>query len=114
MDFRKILESVETLSSNNPEAPPCRGVFYRCRVNVFATPAVMANKVTFRLLKRRSCPGCPACDFLMADVQERGEPVIFPGKPKHKGLYRLIITNESVDWESGYIDDFDLALVEVP
>ena len=33
--------------------------------------------------------------------------------PQHNELYQISITNESTDWETGYVDDFDIEFVKL-
>lgn len=98
------------------EAIKCKGLFYRCRVNKYATWTSVGSKITFRLLKKRSCPGCDRCDSLLDDLRERLSPHfsdsgVFPDDPKDGEVYRLTVTSVSRDWESGVVDDWDLGLV---
>jgi hypothetical protein len=40
----------------------------------------------------------------------KADPIIHDGK--HGKLYEVVITNVSTDWETGYVDGYDLKMVE--
>ncbi|MCK5235433.1 MAG: hypothetical protein KAR06_00495, partial [Deltaproteobacteria bacterium] len=72
-------------------------------------------KERMRLLKKKSCPGCENCgptlEMLDEDVAEDNFPII--DKIKHGALYTLQVVNITRDWESGTIDGWDHAFVEI-
>ena len=61
------------------------------------------------LLKRKSCKGCESCGWMQESLGEciwaDALPII--DDPEPDALYMLIITNESRDYETGHIDDYD-------
>jgi len=61
------------------------------------------------MLKKKSCPGCEKCGFLLEDLSQN-ESVIIP-EIEHDELYTVVVTNISKDWETGYVDDWDLEVV---
>lgn len=67
-----------------------------------------------RLLKRKSCKGCDQCGYLRDDLHERmcDEGIILP-EIEHDALYTIKVTNVSHDYESGFVDDWDLEAVKI-
>lgn len=89
----------------------CRGLFFRCSKNEYGMRRDRIEfKTRFSFLKRMSCPGCDCCELLWDDVHES-----MPGfkNPKHGAIYRLVAHNFTYDFETGYVDGWDLDLVEV-
>jgi hypothetical protein len=72
-------------------------------------------------MKRMSCAGCSHCGALLEDLQERlslyGDdkfvyaPVVQDAE--NGALYTLAVANESRDWETGIVDDWDLEFVKI-
>lgn len=94
----------------------CMGLFFKAKINNFVnTRGEVIHSVRMVPIKRRSCPGCSACDYLKDDLSEQlksgGEfPII---KDASDGdIYELKATNFSTDWETGYIDGWDLEFVK--
>ena len=44
-------------------------------------------------------------------VTSSGSCVMTDAQPG--GIYKLAITNVSTDWETGYVDDYDLSFIKV-
>ena len=68
-------------------------------------------KKSFRVLKRKSSGYC----VLLEDCGMEGAEAVL-GKIINlnnvsDGVYQVVVCNESKDWETGYIDDWDLELV---
>ena len=63
---------------------------------------------------RRQCKGF---NVLEEDISAAGAQDVLPRilnlSECDDGIYRLITCNESRDWETGYIDDYDYKLVKV-
>jgi hypothetical protein len=69
-----------------------------------------------KLLRRKSCPGCKDCIWMVEELNERADQsdIILPkGGIKQGALYRIEVVNISKDWESGIADEWDLQIVEV-
>lgn len=95
-----------TPCEKDPE-PECKGLLFRCRKNLHFTDGRFVDSTEFRLLKRRSCPGCSQCISTLDDLHEIDlETVIHDGQ--HGRVYELCVTNISHDWETGIVDDWDL------
>lgn len=47
-------------------------------------------------------------DLRNADADWAFETLVLP---PHDGIYQVLMTNVSTDWETGYVDDYDLTLV---
>lgn len=104
------------LFSPLPEGVSCKGLVFRCEINEYFSGERIVQKTTYRLLKRKSCPGCDQCGFMRDDLNEMisGQyGMIWPDNPKHGALYSPRVTNVARDWETGYVDDWDIILEEV-
>lgn len=93
----------------------CKGIFYKGKVNMF----INSNDeyvYTQRMipLRKMSCKGCEKCGFLLDDLRENisngCNPL--PEKIVHNKIYQLKMTNAMVDYESGYVDDWDIEFIE--
>jgi hypothetical protein len=55
------------------------------------------------------------CNFILEDVYNIGAEEVIPRiiniNECKDGVYKLIITNVSTDWETGYVDDYDYKLI---
>jgi len=95
--------------------PGCLGTFYRAYNTFFlGKDGILYDNWKYKLLKRISCPGCKNCipyetfqEALATDTFMRPEHLV------HMGTYQLSIVNQSRDWETGIIDDYDVTLVLV-
>lgn len=94
----------------------CDGLLYRCRINNFINNSgVYIEKVSFVPLKRMSCKGCEQCGFLIDDLKEflaNETPPIYDNL-ENGAIYELVVCNVSTDWESGYVDDWELCFKKV-
>lgn len=109
-----LIDSLACDAADNPEAK-CKGKVYRCRVNAFVNSKgeyVYQEKMI--PLKRKSCPGCDKCGYLEDQLPEfvsMGSAAEIQGI-EDGAIYRLEVVNESRDWETGIIDDWDLAFIK--
>lgn len=99
--------------ANNEEhnASICRGKIYRYKSSSFLNKkGDYVHSERMIPMKRKSCSGCVKCgwvdEFLSEDISSGKYPLI--EDIKEGALYYLDTTNESRDFESGEIDDFDL------
>lgn len=112
VDFRS------SLHGDREKEPPCKGLFFRCEITSYIGSDRDVNfKTRFRFLKRMSCPGCAQCGAMWDDLREglcdpKYSNVIFESGQIGE-LYQLKVTNISTDWETGYVDDYDLEFVRV-
>jgi hypothetical protein len=89
----------------------CIGLVFKGYKSLFKVKNRVELRQGIRLLKRQSCPGCSNCMWLMDDINESiacGN-VIFPEIENEK-LYSVRMVNISRDWESGFVDDYDLEI----
>lgn len=91
----------------------CKGLVFRGYSNRYVSKdGSYHTKEGMRLLKRKSCGKCPSCDFLLSSIKEAPDNVILP-QIENDALYSVHVTNESRDWETGYIDDYDIEFFEI-
>lgn len=94
----------------------CKGRVFRGKAEQFVSSRDGSYSYLQRMvpLKRKSCKGCQFCDYLDEYLSEsicNGTPPIMD-QIIHNKMYYLAITNESRDWETGIVDDFDLEFLE--
>ena len=94
------------------ETTHCKGIVFRGHYSLFYRKGVLQEKTELRLLKRRSCHGCPKCAWIWDDLAEGLDNLILPAIKQGK-LYSIHSINETRDWETGFIDGYDLEVFEV-
>ncbi len=94
----------------------CKGQIFRGRASVFLnTKGIYIYQERMIPMKRLSCTGCDSCGSLIGLLSEGylemdTRPII--QDIEDGALYQLRIVNESKDWETGHVDDFDLEFVK--
>lgn len=108
----------ESMSTDTDELP-CKGLYYRCKVNTFLNAkGEYVHQERMVLLKRMSCSGCPQCLYLKDELRESVDPLM--DKPPaiddaiHERIYILTIVNVGYDPETGIVDDWDIGFVLQP
>lgn len=95
----------------------CKGLLFRGYTSQYYQNGKFELKQGIKLLKRKSCPGCNECVFLLDNLQELSNTegaVILPKYGIENGkLYSIHTINETRDWEGGYIDSWDLEIFEI-
>ncbi len=91
MDTSRIVASINQSTSYQREQ--CVGRFFRVRLqHYFGQRNSICSKMVLHPLKKESCPGCPACEWidLLPDVHVKGETLLhFPEDPIHEQRYTL-------------------------
>ena len=110
----KLFLSIED-EGYEEEAEKCKGLFFRGFSSIFWKEGNLESREGFRLLKRKSCPGCEHCYwyFEMTDNDVDCEAVSLPERIKHGALYSVDVTPGHEDWETGIIEDYDIIFIEV-
>ncbi len=93
------------------DAQSCKGLFFRGYANFFFDGRTAQRKEGVRLLKKMSCSGCPQCGWFYEDYCN-GTEIILP-RIEHGALYTLKVTNVKRDWETGFIDGYDVEFVKI-
>ena len=94
----------------------CKGLIYRGNVSLCQTNRGVLFQIRLNELKRKSCSGCPKCEFLRESLGELDinyYPLLGLEKVKQDGLYTIRAINLKKDWETGHVDDWDLEVVEI-
>jgi len=110
-----IIELSDSIKTKDP-SKQCKGLIYRGKRNAFINGRdeyVYSERMM--LLKRKSCKGCERCGFLHEELQQSLDMDCLPLMPSYLEdgcLYQLSVTNMSKDWETGYVDDYDLEFVK--
>ena len=104
------------LHADRPKVAICKGRIYRARVSAFIdNRGDYVYRERMVLLKRKSCIGCEECgcldDMLSEFLSNETPPIIM--HIEDGALYSLRVVNESRDWESGMIDDWDMEFVKI-
>ena len=110
MEFEKPQLNLEF---NKEPKNECKGHIYKCKVNQFINKrGEYVSQERMIPLKRKSCPGCEFCGPTLDDLKESiandTMPIIDDRFPKNNSLYKLVICNITTDWETGYVDGWDL------
>jgi hypothetical protein len=115
------MTELKIMADDTPTQPKkCGGMFYRLYREAYTGGAGDVNfKTRFRPQKKLSCEGCGVCLHLTCEDMD----ILFEQfldnrcdvnpNAKNGTLYQLKVTNISTDWETGYVDDYDLEFVEV-
>lgn len=111
MNIVELLEEPEL-----HDVEECKGLFFRVSVNDYYFVRER-NEYTYstriRLLKSISCPGCSQCQWLLDDYGECGAMPILPDDLRNGDVVTIAVTNISHDYETGYVDGYDLEFVKV-
>ena len=93
----------------------CKGRVFKADVSHCRTKKGVLFCVRLNELKRKSCSGCPECGWIDDSFGELSSdwPILGIEKAEHGKLYRIGMTNISRDYESGWVDDYDLELIEL-
>ena len=96
----------------------CKGATFRGYASTFydSINQRVERKEGIRILKSKSCPGCQFCAFISDQLPDMidSKSLIFPKGGIISGkLYSIRVINESRDYESGMIDDWDFEIFEI-
>jgi hypothetical protein len=91
----------------------CKGLFFKYIVNDYHSDFSLIKKQTLRFLKRKSCKGCPFCDFIKNDMGESFGYFYFPKSGKHGDVYRIVNITDNTDFETGHVDEWHYEFVKV-
>ena len=93
----------------------CKGLFFRGYHSLFYSNDRFEKKQGIKFLKRKSCAGCENCGWLIDEAKEliANESGFIMPDIINGALYALKVTNESRDWESGLIDEYDIEIVQI-
>ena len=94
----------------------CKGLVFRAYVTDYVNRyGEFIHTERLRLMKRQSCR-CQSCqiqfDCYLESINIGLMPII-DDPLIDKGLYGLKIVNESRDWETGVIDDYDYKFIHI-
>jgi len=98
------------------DGPVCKGKIYRARVSMFIT---QRGEYVYRErmvpIKGLSCEGCAYCEYMEEHLKEAtGEEYGAIIKDiEDQALYKLGVTNVQTDWETGYVDSWDMEFIKL-
>jgi hypothetical protein len=98
--------------------PKCKGIVFKCSGSQWVDLRGMFSRKVMRVLKRKSCPGCLHCiwvmEFLQEDTYDSDEINALDGC--EPGKCYTVKVNSSQDWESGIweIDDWEFVEFHEP
>ena len=111
-----MLLDIEPPNLVNPKEEQCKGLVFRGYRSTFVYDGHIGTRSGLKLLKRKSCKGCPDCeqlwDAFQQDIYEDPESWD-EGRIEAGKLYRITITDKHVDWESGFLDEWTWGAVEI-
>ena len=90
-----------------------RRVVYKADVQHCTTKRGVLFSVRLNKMARMSCKGCDRCGGLADDLSNINAnwSIIGIESAKSGKLYEIKMVNMSTDWETGYVDEWDLQLV---
>jgi len=86
----------------------CKGLIFRGKLNTFFSIDKYVYQESMVLLKKKSCPGCQECQFLLDDLPEMLDRGNLINDFEDGALYKLEMSNVITDWETGHADDWGL------
>ena len=97
------------------EIDECKGLFFRVAINDYFVKERVeyTYSIRLRLLKSKSCSGCSQCQWLLDNYGECGEMPILPDDLSNGDVVTLSVVNISHDYETGFIDGYDLKFIKV-
>lgn len=107
---------IDLFEKENNDKDQCKGKIFRYAANAFLShDRKYSRQDNFTLLKRDSCKGCKYCDNILSDLQEIAceQGALIPSNLKNGDKCKLEYTNIETDWETGYVDNWDLAFVRL-
>ena len=106
----------ELKATNSQDKKPCNGKIYRGKVNAFINAkGEYIYQERMIPLKRQSCRGCEQCSWIDDDLPEfiSNDTLPIIQQIEDGMTYKLSIVNESRDWESGQVDDWDFEFIKI-
>jgi len=99
------------LEKSKAEKSTCIGTVFKCTGSQWATDEGVFSRKAMRIAKRKSCPGCADCGWLMEYIKEDvayHDDINFLNECEPDKYYSIRV-NSSQDWESGHweIDDWE-------
>lgn len=81
------------------EPDPCKGWFYRGKVNQYSSGGIIRDDRRLVRLKRMSCKGCDSCDWIDEHLQEEADNEPFKlDDIEHGKLYKLEFVGGGKFW----------------
>lgn len=110
-DAKSIFEQFCVVENCTEDAEKCTGLVFKACESIYFNRASgkLERKQSFRVLKKKSCK-CSRCESILDDFTDSTENVVFPDIFMSGGLYSVRVINESRDFDSGIIDDWDYEL----
>ena len=93
----------------------CIGMVFKASVTQYPTSKGFAFTTRFNKLKKMSCKGCEKCGSLEDIIGEficTNSTILGLNKIQNNKLYEFKICNIYRDYETGYVEDYDLEIVE--
>ena len=109
------IDFVKSEFERQSKANNCTGLVFKGSSQVYMTNGRITYKQSVRLMKRMSCD-CDTCLYMLDSINEDiacDHPPIFPKQIKDGKFYSVRVINESRDWETGIIDDWDTEIFEI-
>lgn len=104
--------------NTQPNGEECPGVYFRYTENNYFVKGKLVFQKQLSLLKKKSCPGCEKCGWVLDDVQNGVDDFgadffEFPDNLNHGDIVELTLVIDSRDWETGYVDTYHLRVDKV-
>lgn len=93
----------------------CEGLIFKAEVTQYRTRRGFAFTTKFNKMKVLSCKGCEKCgplEDLIYEFIDNESPIIGVETVQTGKLYTFSLCNMYRDYESGYVEDFDIEVTE--
>ena len=111
-----VLKTLSTKYKKQKTTPKkCNGMVFRGRLNAFVNSKwEYVYQERMLPLKRKSCPGCEQCGYLDEYLHEFTSMGTLPiiENIEHGAIYSLQVVNQSREWETGIVDDWDIEFIK--
>ena len=98
---------MEPLVTYDRDPSNCKGLVFRGYNSTFISGNYVGKHQGIKLLKKKSCPGCEKCDYLLDEINESVAcGVLEMDEIEHGELYSVSVKIDSIDYETGYADNW--------
>lgn len=105
---------MSALFGTTEHTPKCQGAIFKAEVTNFRTSRGLSFQVKLVKSKKLSCPGCANCAWQDESFDEVSNdwPISNITEVENNVFYSVDITNIQCDYESGWLDYWDLILIK--
>lgn len=91
----------------------CKGLIYRANRSQYIQNNIIGERTYLKLLKRKSCPGCEKCGWMIEYLDETiSEFLIDLSRVEDKKMYQLMVSVSGGTYEYPYDVDVEIYIKE--